>query len=506
MPHVPNPIRRNSQGTAHPPAGIEDSTVTYETVIGLEIHAELSTKSKLFCGSENVFGGEPNTRIDPVTLGLPGVLPVLNETAVEYAVMAGLAMGCSIAPYSKFDRKHYFYPDLPKGYQISQYDLPLCADGWMDFDLNGVTKRCRIRRIHLEEDAGKLVHAEGAGDASWVDFNRAGVPLIEIVGEPDLRSPEEAIAYWRAVKEVLEYLGVSDCNMEEGSYRCDANISLCPAGSETFGIRAELKNMNSFRYVQAALEYEIKRQTEILDSGGQVVQETRLFDVPTGTTRAMRGKEEAHDYRYFPEPDLVPMELDAAWVESVRERLPELPRSRRERFVSEFGLPEYDAGVLTATRTVADYYETVARESGDAKAAANWVMGDLTALLREADRSIEDNPVTASNLAAMIRLILDKTISGKIAKTVLEEMVATGKPPKQIVEEKGLVQVSDTSAIEEWIRQVIEANPESANDVRGGKDKAIGFMVGQVMKLSKGKANPKLVNELLVTALRDGQG
>lgn len=473
----------------------------YEVVIGLEIHAELRTQSKLFTTSENRFGGEPNTRVDPITLGLPGVLPVLNETALEYAVMAGLALNCSIAPYSKFDRKHYFYPDLPKGYQISQYDLPLCSNGYLDFDVNGQTRRCRIRRLHLEEDAGKLVHFETGRDVSGVDFNRAGVPLIEIVGEPDLRSPDEAIAYWRSVKEILEFLGVSDCNMEEGSYRCDANISLRPKGSPLFGTRTELKNMNSFRFVHAALSYEIERQREILETGGVVVQETRLFDPATNTTRAMRGKEEAHDYRYFPEPDLVPMELDPAWIEAVRRRLPELPRERRLRFVREYGLPEYDAFVLTSARSLADYYEAVALESGDPKAASNWVMGDLTSFLKERDYTIETSPVSPSHLAELIRLIRDKTISGKIAKTVLEEMVATGTSPRRIIEEKGLIQVSDVAAIERWVQQVIAENPGPVADFRSGREKALGFLVGQVMKLSKGKANPGLVNELLRRAL-----
>lgn len=473
----------------------------YEVVIGLEIHAELRTQSKLFTTSENRFGGEPNTRVDPITLGLPGVLPVLNETALEYAVMAGLALNCSIAPYSKFDRKHYFYPDLPKGYQISQYDLPLCSNGYLDFDVNGQTRRCRIRRLHLEEDAGKLVHFETGRDVSGVDFNRAGVPLIEIVGEPDLRSPDEAIAYWRGVKEILEFLGVSDCNMEEGSYRCDANISLRPKGSHQLGTRTELKNMNSFRFVHAALSYEIERQREILEAGGVVVQETRLFDPVTNTTRAMRNKEEAHDYRYFPEPDLVPMELDPAWVETIRRRLPELPRERRLRFVREYGLPEYDAVVLTSTRALADYYEAVALESGDPKAASNWVMGDLTSFLKERGYTIETSPVSPSHLAELIRLIHDKTISGKIAKTVLEEMVATGTSPRRIIEEKGLIQVSDVAAIERWVQQVIAENPGPVADFRSGREKALGFLVGQVMKLSKGKANPGLVNELLRKAL-----
>ncbi|MDA1190453.1 MAG: Asp-tRNA(Asn)/Glu-tRNA(Gln) amidotransferase subunit GatB [Candidatus Poribacteria bacterium] len=476
--------------------------MTYEVVIGLEIHAELATNTKLFTWAQNVFGGEPNTRIEPITLGMPGVLPVLNKKALEYTVRAGVALNCEIAEYSKFDRKHYFYPDLPKGYQISQYDLPICKNGHIDYDVNGETKRCGITRIHLEEDAGKLLHAEGRGDISYVDYNRSCVPLIEIVSEPDMRSPAEAIAYWRAVKEVLEYLGVSDCNMEEGSYRCDTNISLRPVGQAEYGTRAELKNMNSFRNVELALNYEIKRQTELLDSGGKVVQETRLFDVDKGVTRAMRGKEEASDYRYFPEPDLVPMEIDPTWVEEVRGELPELPRSRRDRFTSDFGLPEQDAVVLTATRAVADYFVEVAQTTNDAKASANWVMGDLSGFLREAGKSIEDSPVSAAHLAEMIGLINDKTISGRIAKDVLAEMVATGNAPKRIVEAKGLVQVSDAGQIDTWIEEVIAANPQIVADYKSGKTKLMGFLVGQVMKLSQGKANPGLVNEALQNRLQ----
>ncbi|MAF11420.1 Asp-tRNA(Asn)/Glu-tRNA(Gln) amidotransferase GatCAB subunit B [Candidatus Poribacteria bacterium] len=475
--------------------------MAYEVVIGLEIHAELSTVGKLFTWTANRFGGEPNSRIDPITLGMPGVLPVLNRTAVDYTMRAALAMDCDVQPFSKFDRKHYFYPDLPKGYQISQKDLPIALDGHVDFDVNGATRRCRLTRIHLEEDAGKSIHAEGRDDVSWVDYNRSCVPLIEIVGEPDLRSPEEAIAYWRAVKEILEFAGVSDCNMEEGSFRCDANISLMPEGSDQFGTRAELKNMNSFRYVHQALEFEIRRQTQILDAGGKVDQETRLFDVDAGTTRAMRNKEEASDYRYFPEPDLVPLDIDDAWIQAVRDSLPELPRARRQRLVSEMGVPEQTAAVLTGTRALTDFFEAAAEGCGDAVLAANWVQGDLLGYMRDAGREIEDSPVSAPELAELLTLLKDDTISGRIAKTVLEEMIATGKSAKTIVEEKGLVQVTDTSAIDEWVRQVIEDNPGPAEDYRGGTAKALGFLVGQVMKLSRGKANPQLVNQALRAAL-----
>ncbi len=476
--------------------------MAYEVVIGLEIHAELSTAGKLFTWTANRFGGEPNSRVDPITLGMPGVLPVLNKTAVDYTIRAGLALDCDIQPFSKFDRKHYFYPDLPKGYQISQKDLPIALGGHVDYELNGATQRCRLTRIHLEEDAGKSIHGEGRDDVSWVDYNRSCVPLIEIVGEPDLRSPEEAIAYWRAVKEVLEFAGVSDCNMEEGSFRCDANISLMPEGSSEYGTRAELKNMNSFRFVQQALEFEIKRQTQILDAGGTVDQETRLFDVDSGTTRAMRSKEEASDYRYFPEPDLVPVDIDDAWIADIRASLPELPQARRQRLIADLGVPEQTVAVLTGTRELADFFEAVAEGCGDAVLAANWVQGDFLGYLRDAGKELEESPVSPEALAELLTLLKDDTISGRIGKTVLEDMIATGKSAKAIVDEKGLVQVTDTSAIDEWIRQVIAENPGPADDFRGGADKALGFLVGQVMKLSRGKANPRMVNQ----ALRDALG
>jgi aspartyl-tRNA(Asn)/glutamyl-tRNA(Gln) amidotransferase subunit B len=475
--------------------------MAYEVVIGLEIHAELSTAGKLFTWTANQFGGEPNSRIDPITLGMPGVLPVLNRTAVDYTMRAGLAMHCDIQAYSKFDRKHYFYPDLPKGYQISQKDLPIALGGHVDYDLDGSTRRCQLTRIHLEEDAGKSIHAEGRADVSWVDYNRACVPLIEIVGEPDLRSPAEAIAYWRAVKEILEFAGVSDCNMEEGSFRCDANISLRREGAEEYGTRAELKNMNSFRNVQRALEFEMKRQAKVLDSGGSVDQETRLFDVDTGTTRAMRSKEEASDYRYFPEPDLVPLVIDDAWIAEVKASVPEAPRDRRRRLIDALGVPEQAAIVLTGTRAMAEFFEAVADGCGDAVLAANWVQGDFLGYLRDAGKGLDDSPVDAAGLAELLVLLKDDTISGRIGKTVLEEMIATGSSAKAIVEAKGLVQVTDASAIDDWIRQAIEENPGPAEDFRGGTAKALGFLVGQVMKLSRGKANPRMVNELLRKAL-----
>ncbi|HIE29554.1 TPA: Asp-tRNA(Asn)/Glu-tRNA(Gln) amidotransferase subunit GatB [Candidatus Poribacteria bacterium] len=470
----------------------------YETVIGLEIHAELSTDSKLFCNCKTTFGADSNTQTCPICLGMPGVLPVLNKRALEFAIKAALAMNCKIAQFSKFDRKNYFYPDLPKGYQISQYSLPLSYEGYLEYEFDGEIKRCGVTRVHLEEDAGKLVH-EGVTNnpnISHVDFNRSCVPLIEIVGEPDLRSPAEAIAFWRAVKEVLEYLGVSDCNMEEGSYRCDANISLRPVGSEEYGTRTELKNQNSFRNVQAALEYEEKRQAKILDEGGEVIQETRLFDVEREVTRSMRQKEEAHDYRYFPEPDLVPIEVDERWVTEIHSTLPELPMYRRQRFVKEYQIPEYDASFLTATRQMADYYEECVKLSHDPKTCSNWIMVDLSSLLNDAGQSIEECKVTPKHLNDMIKMIKSGAISGKIGKTVLEEIFVSGKTPQQVVQEKGLIQISDESEIEDIIEQVITANPKPVQQYREGKKKVIGFLVGQVMKLTKGKANPRLVNKI----------
>jgi aspartyl-tRNA(Asn)/glutamyl-tRNA(Gln) amidotransferase subunit B len=438
---------------------------------------------------------------------MPGVLPVLNKRALEFAIRAALAMNCQIAKFSKFDRKNYFYPDLPKGYQISQYDLPLSFRGHVEIDSNGSKKRIGIRRVHLEEDAGKLVHAgvSTIGDNSYVDFNRSCVPLIEIVGEPDLRSPDEAITFLKAVKEILEYLEVSDCNMEEGNYRCDANISLRPVGSEKFGTRAEIKNMNSFRFIKQALEYEIERQAKILDDGGEVVQETRLFDTERGVTMSMRSKEEAHDYRYFPEPDLVPLEVDRNWVEEIRKNLPELPAARRQRFTSEYGLPEYDAGVLTSIKKMAEYFDECVRLSDDPKSCSNWIMVELTRLLNDTGQTLEECKITPSHLAGMLKLIKDNTISGKIAKTVFDEMFASGKSADEVVKEKGLVQITDESAIESIVDQVVAQNPGPVQDYRSGNQKALGFLVGQAMKLSKGKANPQLLNKVLREKLGNSQ-
>jgi len=474
--------------------------MNYEVVIGLEVHVQLTTKTKIFCGCSTAFGQEPNSQSCPVCLGLPGALPVLNYQAVEYAIRTGLATNCTIAPQSIFARKNYFYPDLPKGYQISQYELPTCQHGWLDIDGEWGTKRIGITRIHMEEDAGKLVHGEapGSSQSSFVDLNRAGTPLLEVVSEPDLRSADEAVAYLKKLHQIVVYLGVCDGNLEEGSFRCDANVSLRPVGQEAFGTRAEIKNVNSFRFVKQAIEYEIERQADLLDAGDKVVQETRLFDAQTGMTRSMRGKEEAHDYRYFPDPDLVPLVIDAAWIEAERAGLPELPDARCRRYQDELGLSAYDAEVLTAERPLAEYFEAcLTLLPGQAKAIANWVMGELTRKLNEDGQPIGQSPVTPAGLTGLLKLIAAGTISGKIAKTVFDEMWTTGADPARIVEEKGLVQVSDTGAIEAIIAEVLAASAAQVEQYRGGNEKVFGFFVGQVMKASKGKANPALVNELL---------
>jgi aspartyl-tRNA(Asn)/glutamyl-tRNA(Gln) amidotransferase subunit B len=431
-----------------------------------------------------------------IDLGMPGVLPVLNKKVVEFTIKMALATNCRINREDVFARKNYFYPDLPKGYQISQYAHPLAEFGHVDVEINGGKKRIGITRIHMEEDAGKLIHDEFT-PSSFVDLNRTGVPLIEIVSEPDMRSPEEAAAYLRRLHEVLVYLEICDGNMEEGSFRCDANVSIRPRGAEKFGTRAELKNMNSFRNVQRALEYEIKRQQYVIEGGGEVVQETRLWDDSAGQTNSMRGKEEAHDYRYFPDPDLVPVIIDEAWIEDIRRTLPELPLAKRERFVSEYGIPAYDAGVLTSTKALSEYYEKTVQLTNKPKVASNWVMGDFLRFLNEEKRDIKDSPVSPEALAEMINLIEDGTISGKIAKEVFEDMYRSGKRAPEIIKEKGLVQITDSSALEKAIDEVIAANQENLARYRAGKDKLFGFFVGQVMKVTQGKANPNLVNELL---------
>jgi aspartyl/glutamyl-tRNA(Asn/Gln) amidotransferase, B subunit len=471
----------------------------YEVVIGLEVHTELKTATKIFCGCSTKFGSEQNTNVCPVCLGLPGVLPVLNAKVLEFAVRTGLALNCRILPFSKFDRKNYYYPDLPKNFQTSQYDLPIAVDGHLDIEVDGETRRIGITRVHMEEDAGKLVHAGTIDKADYtlVDYNRTGVPLLEIVSEPDIRSAEEAKAYLEKLKAILQYIDVSDCKMEEGSLRCDANISLRPRGDTQFGTKAEIKNINSFKAVQKGLEYEAARQTEILDDGGHVVQETRSWDDARGLTVGLRSKEQAHDYRYFPEPDLVPIVVDPAWVEDIRRGLPELPDARQARLMKDYGLSAYDAGAITASRAMADYFDATVAAGADAKAAANWLMGELSRQLNAVGREIDDCPVAPPQLAALIGLLAKGTISGKIAKTVFEEMWASGKDPAVIVKEKGLVQISDTGAIVEVVERVIAANPQSVADFRAGKERALGFLVGQIMKETKGRANPAVVNQLL---------
>ncbi|MBT8342799.1 MAG: Asp-tRNA(Asn)/Glu-tRNA(Gln) amidotransferase subunit GatB [Desulfatitalea sp.] len=474
----------------------------FEPVIGLEVHAQLKTDTKIFCGCSTRFGAPPNTHTCPVCLGMPGVLPMLNKKVVDYTIRMALATHCSVAPRSRFARKNYFYPDLPKGYQISQYELPIAEHGHIEIQIDGQDRRIGLTRIHMEEDAGKLVH-DPDRPISRVDLNRTGVPLMEIVSDPDLRSAEEAGAYLRHLRAIVRWIDIGDGNMEEGSFRCDANVSIRPKGSEVLGTRTEIKNLNSFRNVEKAIRYEIARQTEILLGGGAVVQETRLWDPDKGSTFSMRGKEEAHDYRYFPDPDLLPLVIDEAWVEQVRCELPELPDKRRARFVQAYRLPETDAGVLTASRELADYFETCLKGFNQPKMVANWVMGSLLALLNAEDKSIEQSPISADDLAGLLRLIDEGTISGKIAKTVFDEMAAAGKTAKQIVREKGWVQVSDGGAIEAVVDQVLAASPDEVARYRKGQVKLMGFFVGQVMKATKGKANPKIVNEILTKKLSE---
>ena len=468
----------------------------FETVIGLEVHAQLLTDTKIFCGCSTKFGGAPNSHTCPVCLGMPGVLPVLNKKVVEFAMKMSLATNCEINKSCSFARKNYFYPDLPKGYQISQFAYPLSEHGYVFLDVDGAQKKIGLTRIHMEEDAGKLMHDEH-NPVSYVDLNRAGVPLIEIVSEPDMRSPAEAADYLKRLHEILVYLEICDGNMEEGSFRCDANVSIRPQGQKEFGTRTELKNMNSFRNVQRALEYEIKRQQYLLESGGKVVQETRLWDDAQGASISMRSKEEAHDYRYFPDPDLVPILVDDAWVERIRKELPELPLAKRERFLKDYQIPEYDAGVLTADKALAQYYEDVVKLCDKPKQASNWVMGDVLRFLNEDKLDIRQCPITAKDLADMIKLIEAGTISGKMAKDIITDMYKTGKPPQKIIEEKGLVQITDEGELAKTITAIIEANPAQLADYRGGKGKLFGFFVGQVMKATQGKANPQLVNDML---------
>jgi len=474
----------------------------YEAVIGLEVHAQLQTKTKIFCGCETRFGEDANTRTCPVCIGMPGVLPVLNRKAVEYIVKTGLSTHGKVSPSSRFARKNYFYPDLPKGYQISQYELPIIEGGHVEIVVDGNVKRIGITRIHLEEDAGKNLH-QSAGNASLVDLNRAGTPLMEIVSEPDIRTAEEASEYLKKLRSILRYIEVSDADMEKGNFRCDANVSIRPVGVKEFGTRAEIKNVNSFKFVQKAIEYEIKRQAQILDEGGRVIQETRLFDSNKGVTFSMRSKEEAHDYRYFPEPDLVPIKIAAEMIETIRKSIPELPDAKRERFARDYGLPEYDADMLTQSRAMAGYFEEATRLSNQPKTVSNWMMGELMRLLNADAKEIDDSPIKPERLAGLIKMIDNGVISIKIAKTVFEEMYKNGKDAETVVQEQGLVQVSDTGAIETIIDEVIKANPGQAADYKAGKDKLFGFFVGQVMKASKGKANPDVVNELLKKKLSE---
>ncbi|MHB1869675.1 MAG: Asp-tRNA(Asn)/Glu-tRNA(Gln) amidotransferase subunit GatB [Steroidobacteraceae bacterium] len=470
----------------------------WETVIGLEIHAQLATRSKIFSGAATAYGAAPNSQACLVDLGYPGVLPVLNAEAVRMAVRFGLAIGARIARQSVFARKNYFYPDLPKGYQISQYELPIVAQGAIDIVLeDGSVKRIGVTRAHLEEDAGKSLH-EGLGALTGIDLNRAGTPLIEIVSEPEMRSAKEAVAYMKKVHTLVRYLEICDGNMQEGSFRCDANVSVRPVGAQKFGTRAEIKNINSFRYVEKAIQYEVARQIELLESGGKVVQETRLYDPDQGETRSMRSKEEANDYRYFPDPDLLPLELDEPYIEAVRAQLPELPDAKAARFASQYGLSVYDAGVLTAGRDLADYYETVVRAvPTQPKLAANWVMGELAAALNKEGLEVGSGRLPAERLAGLLARIADATISGKIAKELFEAIWSTGQDADALIAAKGLKQITDTGAIEQAIEAVMAKNPAQLADYRAGKDKLFGFFVGQVMKATQGKANPAQLNELL---------
>jgi len=470
--------------------------VKWEAVIGLEVHAQMLTDTKIFCGCSTRFGSEPNTQTCQICIGMPGVLPVLNLKALEFAIRTGLATNCTIAKHSRFARKNYFYPDLPKGYQISQYEHPICEHGHLEIVVDREVKRIGITRIHMEEDAGKNIH-EGTGGFSYVDLNRTGVPLMEIVSEPDIRSPKEAAEYMRKLRSIVRYLGVCDGNLEQGSLRCDANVSVRPSGQKEFGTRAEVKNINSFRYVEKAIEYEIKRQIKVIEDGGRVVQETRLWDANKGITESMRSKEEAHDYRYFPDPDLVPIMVDQRQIEEIMASLPELPDAKRHRLVTDFGLPEYDADMLTAERSTAEWFEGAVRAGAPAKAASNWIMGDLMKLLNEEDRAIDDCPIKPAQLAGMLQLIEKGTISGKMAKSVFDEMYKTGKDADAIVREKGLVQISDSSEIEKVVDEIIARSPNEAERFRAGDEKLLGFFVGQAMKATKGKANPQMLNDLL---------
>lgn len=478
----------------------------YEAVIGLEVHTELRTATKIFCSCKTSFGAEPNTNVCPVCLGLPGVLPVLNKKVLEFAVRTGLALNCEISRYSKFDRKNYYYPDLPKNFQTSQYDLPICEHGHLDIEVDGKKSTVRITRAHMEEDAGKLVHHGTSitdSDYSLVDYNRTGTPLLEIVSEPDIRSAKEAVAYMEKLRAILQYCGVSDCKMEEGSLRCDANVSVRPVGQKELGTKTEIKNINSFRGVERAIEYEAMRQAQLLEDGGTVVQETRTWDEKEGVTKSMRKKEEANDYRYFPEPDLVPFTVSDEYIEEIRKTLPELPDARKARYMESYGLAAYDADYLTNDKDRADYFEAMVAAGAEPKEAANWLMGDFAKLLSRDNLEMKAAPVQAAAMADLLKLIAKGTISGKIAKQVFAEMWTSGKDPETIVKGKGLVQISDTGALEELAAKVIAANPQSVADFKAGKKKAVGFLMGQIMKETKGKANPQVVNGILTKMLSE---
>lgn len=478
----------------------------YEAVIGLEVHTELRTATKIFCSCRTSFGADPNTNVCPVCLGLPGVLPVLNKKVLEFAVRTGLALNCEISRFSKFDRKNYYYPDLPKNFQTSQYDLPICEHGHLDIEVDGKPSTIRITRAHMEEDAGKLVHHGTSitdSDYSLVDYNRTGTPLLEIVSEPDIRSAKEAVAYMEKLRAILQYCGVSDCKMEEGSLRCDANVSVRPVGQKELGTKTEIKNINSFRGVERAIEYEAMRQAEILEDGGTIVQETRTWDEKEGVTKSMRKKEEANDYRYFPEPDLVPFTVSDEYIEEIRRTLPELPDARKARYMKEYGLDAYNADYLTNDKDRADYFEAMVAAGADPKEAANWLMGDFVKLLSRDDLELSAAPVKADALASLLGLIKKGTISGKIAKQVFAEMWTSGKDAETIVKEKGLVQISDTGALEALADRIIAANPQSVADFKAGKKKAVGFLMGQIMKETKGKANPQVVNGILTKKLSE---
>ena len=473
--------------------------MNYEMIIGLEVHAQLKTKSKIFCSCPTEFGKPANENTCPICLGMPGVIPVLNKKAIQLAMRACLSTNCHIASVNRFARKNYFYPDLPKGYQISQFELPLGIDGHVNIQINGTKKKIGLTRIHMEEDAGKLIHGENLGSPgkSYVDFNRTGVPLVEIVSEPDLRSGEEAREYLTQLKSILDYAEVSDCNMEEGSLRCDANVSVRPEGQKEFGTRTETKNLNSFRFVQRAIEYEFNRQIKVLEQGDSIVQETRLYDSNKGVTFSMRSKEEAHDYRYFPEPDLVPVEISDEWIKETMDDLPELPEQKRERFVQSYNIPEYDAVVLTTSRNIADYYEKSVSLYPEPKEISNWIMGELLRQLKIDGRKIDESPIKPEGLIALLKLIKEGTLSAKMAKTVFEEMYQSSKSATEIVAQKGLAQITDSSTIENLVDEILKINTDQVEQYKNGKEKVFGFLVGQIMKQSKGQADPALVNKLL---------